>query len=438
MTVEFDLGLHRTISNAANLDIERVDATLPGDIEGDILLLLRPASPGFEFTLTAMPRGHPLIFERGVSVRSEIEIFARVQECRIAWEKYVVHHSRIVAAEEGGERNDIPFQQRWDLRCEPDVLEEAAPHLARAGARLFTLIFERECDNGQCQLAATLRNLLRGGSRHLCVSSDAIFLPWGMLYAHPVPDEMLLSSGSNWKPEGFWGYQHIIQHMPMRHDPAHEKIIPTNQGVLVSLNLDERISQELGLPSVDDHFRRIGELPHVALIRRTLKRELEKAFTNEVAGLERILYFYCHGSGANDNGQISLEEAKLSLTDDFVSAADLQEWSGETLLPTNPLVFINACQGGQMTTVFYKSFAVELLKQGAVGLVGAQIDIPAVFAAEYACRVFRDLFTKGKQIRLGRQLRDANRDFWDTHKNPLGLVYSLYRGVNCFIDWPEA
>jgi hypothetical protein len=91
-----------------------------------------------------------------------------------------------------------------------------------------------------------------------------------------------------------------------------------------------------------------------------------------------------------------------------------------------------------MTTMFYKGFAVELLKQGAVGLVGAQVDIPAVFAAEYAARVFRELFTKDNQVRLGRQLRDTNQDLWVNHYNPLGLVYSLYRGVNCFIDWSQA
>jgi hypothetical protein len=34
-------------------------------------------------------------------------------------------------------------------------------------------------------------------------------------------------------------------------------------------------------------------------------------------------------------------------------------------------------------------------------------------------------------------LREVNREMWDKHNNPLGLIYSLYRGVNCFIDWTE-
>jgi hypothetical protein len=111
---------------------------------------------------------------------------------------------------------------------------------------------------------------------------------------------------------------------------------------------------------------------------------------------------------------------------------------GDTELPTSPLIFINACQGGQMTTLFYRSLSAVLLKQGAVGLVGAQIDIPALFAAVYARYVFKRFLVRRKApVRLGQVLLDANQTFWDDFKNPLGLVYSLYRGVDCHISWPS-
>ena len=38
---------------------------------------------------------------------------------------------------------------------------------------------------------------------------------------------------------------------------------------------------------------------------------------------------------------------------------------------------------------------------------------------------------------MGPLMREVNRAMWDTRNNPLGLVYSLYRGVDCFIDWPK-
>jgi hypothetical protein len=128
------------------------------------------------------------------------------------------------------------------------------------------------------------------------------------------------------------------------------------------------------------------------------------------------------------------------MTDDVVSAYDFERWANGTKLPTSPLVFINACQGGQMTTMFYKSFAVELLHEGVVGLVGTQIDVPAVFAVQYAKEIFEKFFDRPttKKQRLGPLVRKVNQKLWDQNNNPLGLVYSLYRGINCFIDWTEA
>jgi len=72
-----------------------------------------------------------------------------------------------------------------------------------------------------------------------------------------------------------------------------------------------------------------------------------------------VVYFYCHGSDAE--GGASITPSSLHLTDGSVSAFDFERWSNGEMLLTNPVVFINACQGGQMTTMFYKSFAVELL-----------------------------------------------------------------------------
>jgi hypothetical protein len=101
-------------------------------------------------------------------------------------------------------------------------------------------------------------------------------------------------------------------------------------------------------------------------------------------------------------------------------------------------VFVNACQGGQMTTMFYETLATELLRRNAVALVGTQIDIPAVFAAEYAISLFTRFFKSDAMapVRLGPLLRSLSRDMIDNFANPLGLVYSLYRGMDCHVAWP--
>jgi len=260
-----------------------------------------------------------------------------------------------------------------------------------------------------------------------------------MLYTHPVEGGKLERDGTNWEKNGFWGYRHIVQQTPESYKLENGIRPDAAGGVTLSINFDDRLLDMMNLPIIDEHINFLGGLG--ANIKRTKKSELELVFTQNRCSLERILYFYCHGHGSSNDSGANMSPPHLELTDGVVTAFDFERWSeGGTLqLPTSPLVFINACQGGQMTTMFYKSFAVELLKEGAVGLIGAQIDIPAVFGAEYAKRVFAGFFARKntEKVRLGPLLRAVNQTLWDEHRNPLGIVYSLYRGVDCFIDWPN-
>ena len=69
-----------------------------------------------------------------------------------------------------------------------------------------------------------------------------------------------------------------------------------------------------------------------------------------------------------------------------------------------------------------------LLASGANCLIGAQTDLPAVFATEFATRFFTD-FLAGNQ-RVGEIMRRLVRQFADDHANPLALLYSLYHGLD--------
>ena len=90
-----------------------------------------------------------------------------------------------------------------------------------------------------------------------------------------------------------------------------------------------------------------------------------------------------------------------------------------------------------MTTLFYQTVAERLLKKKASGLIGAQIDMPAIFAAEFAQQFFAGFFARQGEDRIliGPVLQAITRELLLKHKNPLGLAYSLYRGMDCFIDW---
>jgi hypothetical protein len=91
-----------------------------------------------------------------------------------------------------------------------------------------------------------------------------------------------------------------------------------------------------------------------------------------------------------------------------------------------------------MRTLFYESFALLLLELRARGLIGPQVDIPTLFAQEYARRFFAALLAKevSPPPRVGSIVRGLARDFIDKDRNLLGLAYSLYKGLDCYLAWP--
>jgi hypothetical protein len=81
-----------------------------------------------------------------------------------------------------------------------------------------------------------------------------------------------------------------------------------------------------------------------------------------------------------------------------------------------------------MSSRFYTAFGPPLLRKGANCILGPQIDVPAVFATEYAMRLFSDFLRP--ETRLGDVVQQLTRKFIDDYQNPLGLIFSLYRGLD--------
>jgi hypothetical protein len=122
-----------------------------------------------------------------------------------------------------------------------------------------------------------------------------------------------------------------------------------------------------------------------------------------------------------------------------ITAADIRKKVANKFNPSPPLVFINACRGGQLGTLVRHnfSFASELLGRGAVCVVGPQIEVPAAFAGEFGKQFFERFIAQTKPPpQSGIVLRDLTRAMWD-ERNPFGLVYSLYAGADCHIRWQD-
>ena len=92
--------------------------------------------------------------------------------------------------------------------------------------------------------------------------------------------------------------------------------------------------------------------------------------------------------------------------------------------------------------MFYDTLARRFLEKKAIALLGAQVDLPARFATEYAKRFIEEFLKRpskeimsSQPLRLGDLVRTLTRRFLDGHRNPLGLAYTLYRGLDCYVEW---
>lgn len=431
------LPLTRIVSNSGQLS--QVPGLHEDNLERDVGLIIRFLKPLDQFLL--FPYGKlfppPKTWDTEIPL-TPLQLFRHVEDCRQVWQDVVVNYQEVGPNPAGGMRNVFPFQEWWDFRERPELLRAAGPRLALAGAQLFYHLFEASGDPVLTEVAQRLRDEGRKKPLVLTVTSDTFFVPWGMLYVHPDPSQGLAPDGANFQWEGFWGFRHIVEHNP-KYVSLETELKPNQAGrIPLSINIDERIDQTLNVPCIApqlDFFQRQSGLE---LIERRQKGELQKAFM--AAGFaDRVVYFCCHGTGASGPDTVNLQRARIALTDGLpITDADISFWlKGRPGLVSQPVVFINACQGGQLTTIFYQTLATEFLKQKAIGLIGAQIDIPAVFAAEYSQRFF-DRFLNGgpgNRVRMGPLMQELAREFITKHHNPLGLVYSLYRGADCFVRW---
>jgi hypothetical protein len=179
---------------------------------------------------------------------------------------------------------------------------------------------------------------------------------------------------------------------------------------------------------------------------RRRKDELARALQNPDLP-DHIVYFGCHchlGDQGDSSPYLVLGDNKKIFSSEFLV------WLNRGGLPTRPVVFVAACKGGRLADRFYPSFGQHLLRSGARCLVGPQIDLPRLFAREFSRRLFTAFVTPleakmpailqpstigtpaivAPLARLGDTLRDVTRDLADQHRNPLGLAFSLYRGID--------
>lgn len=387
----------------------------------DITLLIEARANGrIEITAYNGPVFSEPGLHRGSFHGTEQSLGAAIGELRSTWHRHVLHTTP------PGQGAGQPFLDHWDLSHDVGQLQRVGPRLAMAGDQLRQQVFGAG-DAGLHHIEQRLSSAMRSRPLVVTIISGDCFVPWGMLYTHPSADG-LSPDGANWNPEGFWGLRHLIEHRTP--EECFDTMVGDDGEITASLQFDRRLVQHSNDSFIRDVADALALHPGVRIVQRADR----DAFLNALAHKpfpDHVAYFCCHGMVSGAPGSPNFETASFTLSDNEPITVGNVEYclARQRPLTPRPFIFMNMCQGGQMHSLFYRSVARAFLEAGALALVGAHIDVPVVLAPHYAARFFEQLVGVPRET-VAESVRSLARELWDSHANPLGLIYAVYRGID--------
>ncbi|MFH8357497.1 hypothetical protein ACH4C2_35480 [Streptomyces sp. NPDC018057] len=305
------------------------------------------------------------------------------------------------------------------------VLAEVCTELAQAGQSLYRLLFLRG-DDGLKRLEAALATALRSGPQTITVTSEELFVPWGMLYLHPDPGTRL-NAGAPGQWSGFLGYTHLVEHnlgCVRGYDPF---IQPRTDRPRAGLYFDTRLETGHQPDTCPLQPVRNVVTTHADFQEHLTKPQASASLSGSDPD-HHILVFGAHGTGVRTDRRGG-EQAKVVLSDNEpIHAEDIHDWAcdrDERL--RNPLCFMMVCEGGRVGMYFQEGLGRPLFDLGVGCLIGPQIEINTRFASRFTCRFFEEFF-KGECA--APVMRHLTQEFISQHATPLGLAFTLLRGID--------
>ena len=367
---------------------------------------------------------------------TQAQLWGYVSDCTSVWRNRVVTYKTSFV-------NFFPFQEKTEkplsllgLRL-PMVYSRMMEKLALAGRTLFVQIFrptERGYEEVQ-KIGDALEALSKIQNLWIKITSRDFYAPWNLLY--------LANDFDKPRREGFWGYQHVIAHNPAENSQSRKIFKPKFD---VALHLDLEIDKQPG------DFKGITKVVQLLRSYETgalAERNTREDFLNQLrkGTHEDFFYFCCHGLTEGDEGpgfgksrlrltDIRTEEEKEGEGQEEIGPGDVAVYMNGAKWTTRPIVFLNCCQLTKMNSIFYEGFAATFLNHDAIAVIGPHIEIPTVFARDFAKAFFEEFFQGGRDRSIGHVLLKLRRQFLDTHENPLGLAYLLYSGADSYVQSP--
>lgn len=363
--------------------------------------------------------GYQFILQGGVTMRaflnlSETQIAELVAQTRDMFKSIVYTIS-----------NGQYVYQLDDTHIPPEIHANTLKVMARHGSLMFRKLFYGPGSGPDARaMGDLLRQLSLTHQLRIEIVTERFVFHWSMLYdrADLKPDL------SNIDPEGFWGFRHHIEYKPEFSNPSLVHFvpqIPVKDKLAMHFVSNTTIDEQMKRPIVAGQREFLNTVNAITVREHSTVNELYTLLTDSEQA-NQLIYFYCHAVSNLPGEKGGVGGSKIVLSDQAVTLDDLNFAAPLDMppLPGAPLVFLNCCQSAELSPYLYDGLVPYLITRGARGVVGTEVDTPALFAAEFA-KLFIQRFVVGGE-RLGDVLLALRREYLYQRQNVMGLVYSLY------------
>ncbi|NEA75452.1 hypothetical protein C8250_015430 [Streptomyces sp. So13.3] len=340
-------------------------------------------------------------------------IHRKANRLRKIWKDRFLNHEQY---EDGIPVEVTPFQKSVDLTDYPeDKLLTVIKELADEGSYLLKQLLDGD-DPRLPILRRDLIEALQDENLRVRFNSD-VYLPWPMMALDALPGE------ADDHFARFLGYRHQIDQTADCYPGVASALIAHAQAV-TSLNVDTLLNTVDGAAKVREL------LDATDLTERTQSNELISALQSPNVD-EDLMYFWCHGSfeGAPQPHLVIRLTDSMGIDGELVNRLRTEARTQGQQGTFRPFVILNACFAGLVAdSVEFEHIGGVLIRSGAEGVLGPQIEIPKLFGAHYALE-FIKAYLAGSST-AGGITRELARHFAKTYRNPLALTYSLHCGLD--------